>query len=365
MAVTTEAKNGTQKREDRFWPAENVISSMPVTELIRSLEPAPPPEILAAASRLSYRDFLIVVLIIERAELFPDNWIYIHSPEVRMGRIQNFKNWSPHMVPDSRMTSLGLEYFVSVGDDLWSAADEELIDLGTREAATLGLVNPDEVVDGTVVRMPKAYPVYDADYRDSVETLQRYLTDFPNLHCVGRNGQHRYNNQDHSMLAGIRAAQNTLGAEHDVWAVNVEGEYLEETREDREPGTGRLTPEPLAGPSLEDLLRAAFARFEPIAFGGALATVFGLGLLLATVLLLLRGGEPLGPNLSLLGHYLFGFEVSWPGALVGTIEAGSLGFVLGLVMAKLINGVIGLFESSVRRRLELSEVMDPLEVHNG
>ena len=289
----------------------------------RALDPAPPAEVLAAADRLRYRDFLIILVIVNRREMFPDNWIYIHSPDVVMGRIQNFKNWSPDMVPDPAMTSLGLEYFVNVGDELWNAEDEELVKLGARELATLGLAEEAEVVDGAVIRMPKAYPVYDGNYRESVDTLREYLLGFRNLQVIGRNGQHRYNNQDHSMLAGIQAARNVVGGEHDVWAVNLEGDYLEEDR--RAVAAGRLVPEPVGAIELEEMVRRAFARYDPLALGLSLGTVFGLGLFLATAILLLKGGDPIVPNLSLLGVYFLGYDVTWPGALLGALEAGLLG----------------------------------------
>jgi hypothetical protein len=326
------------------------------------MEPAAPPEVQQAADRLRYRDFLIVGLIVDRAELFPDNWIYVHSPEVRVGRVQNFKNWSPEMVPDPAMTSLGLEYFVNVGDELWTAEDGELVELGVRELATLGLVEETEVVDGAVVRMPKAYPVYDGNYRGSVATLREYLGEFANLQVIGRNGQHRYNNQDHSMLSGIRAAQNVVGDRHDVWAVNVEGEYLEEDRRAAAAAAGRMVPQRVAAVELEELLRRAFARYDPLALGLSLGTVLGVGLFLATAVLLVKGGDPIGPNLSLLGVYLLGFEVTWTGAVVGALEAAALGLGLGAALAWLINGLVGFYEQEVRRELELAEIMDPLEV---
>lgn len=167
------------------------------------------------------------------------------------------------------------------------------------------------------------------------------------------------------MLSGICAAQNIVGASHDVWAVNVESEYLEETRGDRKPAGDRLVPEPIPGIELEELLRGAFARYDPVALGLSLGVVMGLGLFLATAALLLEGGEPLGPNLSLLGAYLLGFEVSWAGALLGALEAMAFGFLFGAVMAKSINLLVGAYEESVRRKLELVEIMDPLEVHDA
>ncbi|MFN7953658.1 MAG: NAD(P)/FAD-dependent oxidoreductase [bacterium] len=224
------------------------VSSMPLRTLVRRLEPAPPAEVRAAAERLGYRDFLTVVLVVAREQVFPDQWIYIHEPEVRVGRVQNFKNWSPWMVPDASRSSLGLEYFVQQGDSLWSASDDELIALAVRESATLGLVDPREVVDAVVVRVEKAYPIYDPQYRSAVELVRAYLATLGNLQTIGRNGLHRYNNQDHSMLTGVLAARNVAGERHDVWSVNVEPVHLEEASGSamRDLGTGRAAPRILA-----------------------------------------------------------------------------------------------------------------------
>ena len=204
------------------------ISSMPIRELVRKLSPAPPASVSAAAEKLQYRDFLTVALIINRRNLFPDNWIYIHDPQVKIGRIQNFKNWSREMVPDQNKTCLGLEYFCFKGDGLWSMPDEELIELGKRELEKLGLIKAAEVEEGTVVRVPKAYPIYDSTYRESLDALRRFFATLQNFQLVGRNGMHKYNNQDHSMMTGLLAAKNILGANYDLWNVNVEQEYQEE-----------------------------------------------------------------------------------------------------------------------------------------
>ncbi len=214
-------------------PTEQIISSMPVTALIRQLEPAAPVEVQAAAKALKYRDFLIVPIVINRDDLFPDNWIYIHSPDVKVGRIQNFKNWSAAMVPEAGKTCLGMEYFCSQGDELWEMSNEDLLELAKREIEMLGLAKASEVEDGTVIRQPKAYPVYDRDYRENLEVIQHYLETFENLQTVGRNGMHRYNNQDHSMLTAVLAVQNLYGGKHDLWSVNTERSYHENfTREE-------------------------------------------------------------------------------------------------------------------------------------
>ena len=210
--------------------AHHVISSMPLSELICQLDPPAPPEVQDAAVQLSYRDFLTVVLIFHQPDLFADNWIYIHSPEVKVGRIQNFKNWSPHMVPDPDMSSLGLEYFCTENDDLWRMSDADLIALGRREIEQIGLARAADVVDGVVVRQLKAYPVYDAAYAGHLETIKSFLAEFKNLQTVGRNGLHKYNNQDHSMLTAILAVRNLNGEHHDLWQVNTERSYHEEVR---------------------------------------------------------------------------------------------------------------------------------------
>jgi protoporphyrinogen oxidase len=223
---------------------EHFISSIPVTMLLDRLEPAPPAEILEAVRGLKYRDFLIVSLIVDREHLFPDNWLYIHSPEFKVGRIQNFKNWSAAMVPDPSKTCLGMEYFCSEGDPLWEMANSDLIELATQEALALGLgIKEGEVEDGVVIRQRKAYPVYDGEYRQHLQVIQTYLDTFENLQTVGRNGMHRYNNQDHSMLTAMLSVQNIMGEQHDLWEVNVERSYHEEftTDRDRTPSAASAT----------------------------------------------------------------------------------------------------------------------------
>ena len=210
------------------------ISSMPIQELIHKMEPPVPDAVLHAASQLQYRDFLTVALVVNQATLFPDNWIYVHDPGVKLGRIQNFKNWSPHMVPDATKTCLGLEYFCFEGDDLWTMSDTDLIELGKRELEQIGLVRAVDVIDGAVVRMPKAYPVYDALYAEALQTVRQFLDRLRNMQVIGRNGMHKYNNQDHSMLTAMLAVQNILGAQYDIWQVNTDQAYHEEIRQDGE-----------------------------------------------------------------------------------------------------------------------------------
>jgi protoporphyrinogen oxidase len=206
-----------------------VISSLPLRDVVAMTRPATPGDVADAAHGLRYRDFLTVALVVSGDDLFPDNWIYIHDPSVRVGRIQNYRSWSPWMVPDPEKACVGLEYFCFAGDDLWSMSDEDLVAFATRELEQLGLVWPGQVERGFAIRVPKAYPIYDADYAERVATVRTWLETIENLQQVGRNGLHRYNNSDHSMLTALRAVDNLLaGVGHDIWAVNAESAYHEE-----------------------------------------------------------------------------------------------------------------------------------------
>ncbi len=225
VAVRVRTPDGVQRIE-----GEHFISTMPIRSLIRALEPRPPEAVTKAGDGLRYRDFVVVALILAQENLFTDNWIYIHTPGVKVGRIQNFNNWSIDMVPEKGRTCLGMEYFCFEGDGLWTSEDADLVKLATEELGKLGLTDPKLVVDGTVVRMPKAYPIYDAAYRANLDNTREFLDAIPNLHPVGRNGMHKYNNQDHSMLTAMMVVWNMYGARHDVWAVNTDFEYHEEQR---------------------------------------------------------------------------------------------------------------------------------------
>jgi protoporphyrinogen oxidase len=207
---------------------DHVVSSMPFRELLEIMDPPVPEPVLDAANALTFRDFLTIALVVPEKYSFPDNWIYIHDPSVKVGRIQNFGSWSPFLIKEGR-TCLGLEYFVFEGDGVWTMPDEELVELGKRELTKLGLVDAGKVEAGYVVRMPKAYPVYDEHYKDNLAVLRGWLeTNAPNVHPVGRNGMHKYNNQDHSMLTAMLSVENIFGASHDIWSVNTEEEYHEE-----------------------------------------------------------------------------------------------------------------------------------------
>jgi protoporphyrinogen oxidase len=238
VSVTCRDSSGEHKE----YPGTQFIVSMPLRDCVLAFQPPLSDEAVAAANRLKYRDFLTVALMVKRTDLFPDNWIYVHDPTVKLGRIQNFNNWSAEMVPDAATTCLGLEYFCFEGDDLWSKSDADLITLGKRELAQLGLVKEDEVFDGCVVRMEKAYPVYGPGYQDDVNIIAKELQSLSNIQPVGRNGMHKYNNQDHSMMTAVLAAKNIEGGNYDLWKVNSDAEYHEEAKEGEDHGS-RLVPQ--------------------------------------------------------------------------------------------------------------------------
>ena len=355
-AVGVEGPDGAVATE----PCTSLVSSMPIGQLVRAFDPPAPPEVVRAAESLRYRDFLIVGLIADREELFPDNWIYVHAPEVRVGRVQNFKNWSPEMVSDPSLSFIGMEYFVDRGDDLWTMADDDLVRLGSEEAERIGLFAASEVRDGTVVRMPRAYPVYDGDYEGHVATLRTWLDGFSNLWTVGRNGQHRYNNQDHSMLAGLYAARCVDGAELDLWAINVEESFHEEIRDDevddgegrsrRGPSGDRLVPARVES-DLEGFLAEAFAFYDPVAAGGAVGITAALGLVLATLVPLVGPDPGILPMLAHLGQYLVGYRLSWIGLAAGAAGAAMIGFVLAWATTHLLNVLVAASERDLERRL--------------
>jgi protoporphyrinogen oxidase len=221
---------------DEVIEPKSVISSLPLRATVGIADPQPSVEVQDAAKGLRYRDFLTVALVLDGEDVFPDNWIYIHEPGVRVGRIQNYRSWSPWMVPDPSKACVGLEYFCFKGDDLWDMDDEGLVALATRELHQLGLVSPEKVERGFVTRVPMAYPMYDADYAERVAAIRAWLDGIGNLQQIGRNGLHRYNNSDHSMLTAIRAVDNILtDAGHDIWAVNAESVYHEEDAADEHP----------------------------------------------------------------------------------------------------------------------------------
>ena len=236
MGVEVKTRDPDGNEDVRIETADTFINSMALRELIACMDPPAPAAVQAAAAKLNYRDFLIVTLILNDGDPFPDDWIYIHAPEVKVGRIQNFRAWSEDMVPDPNTASIGMEYFCQEGDGLWNMDRDALVALATSELVELGLSRRDAIVDGTVIRQPKAYPVYDADYSDALAIVRDWLLTLENFETCGRNGLHRYNNQDHSMLSAMLSARNVLGEDHDIWNVNVERSYHEEFEVDKAKG---------------------------------------------------------------------------------------------------------------------------------
>jgi protoporphyrinogen oxidase len=215
---------GTKLRE----LGTDYISTMPITELILNMDPTPPAAVVEAARALRYRSIITVNFLMKRKETLYDTWIYVHDPSIRMGRIQFFANWSPHMVPDEEHSSTGLEYFCQEGDGLWTASDKDLLSMGREELSRLNILDTDTIYDGFVVRMPKCYPVYNEGYPKNIDIIRGYLKSFDNLQLCGRYGLFRYNNMDHSILTGLYAAENVLGHYRDVWSVNADDEYHED-----------------------------------------------------------------------------------------------------------------------------------------
>jgi len=359
--VEVQGKDGTVEVIE----GSDFISTMPIRELISKLKPAAPEHIRDAGDALNYRDFLTVALIIDEEHLFDDNWIYIHDSDVRVGRIQNFKNWSPEMVPDSSKTCLGLEYFCFEGDGLWTMSDDELIRLGSLEMEKLGFTKAADVVDGTVVRMPKAYPVYDEAYADALEVVKKYLkSDMPNMQLVGRNGMHKYNNQDHSMLTAMLAVENLQGAKHDLWSVNADQSYHEEVTEQEiaaleatESGvsgqavdddlvatlnaTQPLVPQTIKLDSGSDVTTLTFAKLDKTSLALAIGIVAATLLFIFTLLLTILPAPELGEKVELLGQYFYAYSVSFKGAVLGAIYGFVIGFLFGWLLAYLRNTLFG------------------------
>lgn len=331
-------------------PVGAVISSLPISRLVTLLDPKAPAEVVAASAGLAYRAFIIVVLIVRKKELFPDQWMYIHSPDVRVGRIQNFKNWSADMVPEPETSSLGMEYFCDEGDEVWRMTDGQMAAMAAQELDRLGMARANEVEDAVVVRQPKAYPVYDEGYGQRVEVIREFLGAFENLQTVGRNGMHRYNNMDHSMYTGMLAARNVMGARHDLWNVNEEEAYLEEDR-------GAKAERGL----VEDILGASFTRMDKLGFATAVGCVSGILMFLATIWLVLKGGEVVGPNLQLLSQYFLGFTVSVKGALIAASYTFSWAFLFGWLFAYIRNLLLGLYLYRLKRGAEALSLADFFE----
>ncbi len=350
------------------------ISSMPIRELIAKLEPLPPSEILKAGDKLNYRDFITVSLIIDKKTIFEDNWIYIHDPNVKVGRIQNFKNWSPYMVPDPEKTCLGMEYFCFENDEFWSMSNENLLDLAKNELEKLGFAKKSEIIDGTVVRMPKAYPVYDEEYKAALNIIKEFLGNISNLQLVGRNGMHKYNNQDHSMLTSMLAVKNILGAHFDLWKVNADQDYQEEIKEDEQldkqlsdlSSTQPLIPSAFAmkkssGSLIEKAIIRVFSRLDKFAFAVAVGTASFLFLFLATIFLVFKGDRNIVHSMLLLNNYFIGYDITIKGAFIGGGYCFLWGFISGWLFAYIRNLSLGFVIYKEKKKLENQSLKDLLD----
>jgi protoporphyrinogen oxidase len=315
-----------------FIPGTDFISSMAIADLIKRLDPPAPAEVLNAAHQLKYRDFLTVGLVIDKPFLFADNWIYVHDPSVHVGRIQNFKNWSREMVADESQTTVGMEYFCNEGDDLWCASDDELIELGRKELSKIGLANYDDIKDGVVYRVEKTYPVYDSDYSDYLLTIRRFIDSLENLQTIGRNGLHRYNNQDHSMLTGMYAVRNALfEAGYDLWKVNAEQAYHETIQPEVE------LPAKEVDSVFVSAFTKAFQKLDPRAFGVAWGIVSGFALFFVTLILAKNQWNEIGLKFYLLSQFLPGYAITTTGSLLGLIYGFIVGYLFGWLFAFLKN----------------------------
>jgi protoporphyrinogen oxidase len=337
-----------QEGNEISYEGSDFISSMPITDFIKKLDPPAPNEVIEAANQLTYRNFLTVCLIIDQEQLFDDNWIYLHDPNVKVGRIQNFKNWSPEMVPDLTKTSLGLEYFCNAGDEFWNLPDAELIELAKKEIQQVGLSKSDQVIDGCVFRVDKSYPVWDNDYAQHLEIIRKFVDNLENFQTVGRNGMHRYNNQDHSMMTALLAVRNTLFNEnHDLWAVNTEREYHEVVQ------TKDKNVEEKTLKATEAAFTRAFLKLDPLAFGAAWGLVVGLCLCLVTFIVLHNQPEGITDYLWLISQYLPGYGVTWLGGVLGLFYGFIGGFLFGSGFAILKNLGVTFTIATIRRNAEL------------
>jgi len=326
--------------------ATNVISSIPITSLVRMLDINKTSQIESAVESLSYRALLIINLIIDKENVFPDQWIYIHTPGVKVGRIQNWKNWSSAMVPDPEKSCIGMEYFCSRGDEMWVAQDALLVEKATDELMQLGFIQSTaEVKDGWVVRQAKAYPVYKGAYQQNLDQIVQFLSKIDNLQTVGRNGRYQYNNMDHSMTSGMLAANNIdSNIFNPIDLINKE-EYLEEMKEH--------------ALSEQDFLYL-FAKMDKNALGISIGVIFGLITGLATLIVVFKGDAAIRFYFSLMSQFYWGYKVTFFGAVVGFSYSFLCGFLLGWVYAFLRNACMVLLLLYAKKKTEIIKLSDIL-----
>lgn len=332
-------KNKDQK--ESTLPVQHLISSIPLPQLISMMDPKPPAKVIAASCNLCFRSFIFVVLIVAQQECFSDQWIYVHNSDVKVGRIQFFNNWSSELIAEPGKRLLGMDYFCNQDDQDWKMSDQQLIDRATQELCRLNITTSHLVEDGIVVREPYAYPIYNNNYDKHLAIIQNYITGFENLQTIGRNGMHRYNNMDHSMISGILAAQNILGASHDLWSINEDKEYLEGKKEQVQT---------ISIP--QNLLPGLFTKINPTAFGVAVGVVLGLFVLILTIWPILTDNLVLKPYLTLLKQYFIGYSVTIKGAFIAGGYSALLGFLFGWLSANLRNAFYTRFIRGARKKAE-------------
>ena len=243
LKVTHVTLRNRQTQEEKTVSCKSVISSIPITTLVQQIQSPPPPTVTKAAKCLKFRNTVLVYLILEGGAVFPDNWLYINDPRVKLGRVTNFANWSPEMLPNSHQTPLCCEYWCNFNDDLWQASEAELQAMAEEDLRTINLIQHQKVLNGLVIRLPRTYPIYAGEYKQALTELQAYFQQFKNLQLIGRYGAFKYNNQDHSLLMGILAAENLMTPnKHNLWNVNSDSEYVEEAHSKATTTTAKITP---------------------------------------------------------------------------------------------------------------------------
>ncbi|MGL4620556.1 GtrA family protein [Chroococcidiopsis sp.] len=267
--VTQITLRNRQTGEESTVNCGGVISSVPISLLVQQIDPPAPSEAIAAAKSLKFRNTILVYLIVEGNNLFPDNWLYINEPSVQLGRVTNFANWSPEMLPNQHQTPLCCEYWCNYDEPMWQQPEAELLERAEQELRKIGLLHHEKVSGGFVVRLPRTYPIYAGNYQQALSDIQSYLQQFPNLQLVGRYGAFKYNNQDHSLLMGILAAENVLSpGKHNLWSVNSDSEYQEEASATAKTTTHKTVKKPRPQKTLKIL-----KEFGGYVFTGGAATV--------------------------------------------------------------------------------------------
>ena len=322
-------------------PVDHLISSMPINQLLSSLSPSPPAEILHAASKVQFRSFIQAGLIVNKKNIFPDQWLYIHDPDLKVGRIQNYKNWSLAMVSNPEQSAIGMEYFCTSGDDICSQTDDQITTLAAKEFCKLGFADQKDITASFVIREWHAYPVYDQNYDKNLKIIRNYLHGFNNLQTIGRNGMHQYKNMDHAMQTGLLSAKNILGEQHDIW-----------TTQDTSPDT--FSKKVASDESTQKIIKS-FARMDRFSFSMAVGVVTAIFFFTLTLWTNTIGGEII-TYIELLNQFFIGYKVSIPGAFIAGGYGLLWGFIGGGLFAFLRNLLLGYYIFRAKNKFELMSV---------